>query len=97
MYKVGDKVEFIDWRDHARRANAADGILNADIPMEEVINRAVVIEVKDAGHFANQEDGGGNAYYKIATEDGEILRKRHYALFNLGEAVTKVNKYGRPL
>jgi hypothetical protein len=89
MYKVGDKVEFIDWRDHARRANAADGILDADIPMEDVITRAVVIEVMG--------DPGRNGYYKIATEDGEILRKRDYALFNVGEAVTKVNKYGRAL
>ena len=89
MYKVGDKVEFIDWRDHARRANAADGILDADIPMEDVITRAVVIEVIG--------EPGYNGYYNIATEDGEILRKRHYTLFAVGEAVTKVNKYGRPL
>ena len=89
MYKVGDKVEFIDWRDHARRANAANGILDADIPMEDVITRAVVIEVIG--------EPGCNGYYNIATEDGEILRKRDYALFTLGEAVTKVNKYGRPL
>ena len=100
MFEVGDQVEFIDWKHHARRANETDGILPADIPMEDVVTRAVIYEIP-FGHRklvgATTGDVKDDTVYKLATHRGDLVRKRGYALFPLGMAGKTVDKYGRKI
>jgi len=100
MFEVGDQVEFIDWKHHARRANETDGILPADIPMEDVITRAVIYEIPFRHRVLTGATTGhkvDDTLYALATHRGDLVRKRGYALFPLGQATKTVDKYGREI